>query len=440
MLLRLLVPEAGSPRGLADTIAIVLALGYGTVMMTLGDAARPDAAIPWQADLALGVAGAGALLVRRRHPLLVTGLLLPFGAISVAVTGPILVALFTAAIRLPFRPVLLLGAVNVATGGIYFLLQDRPARDIWVDFVVRGVVTMAALGWGSFVRAYRRLTTSLREHAARLEAEQELREEQARLGERARIAREMHDVIAHRMSLISLHAGALEVRAAVGPASSGAASFGTASSGAASLGADELAVAAGAIRRSAREALEELRAVVGAGSGRDAGAGLGAGQSAGLGAPGGPGELSGSGMPAGLVEPPQPGIGDLDDLVGSVRAAGMAVDFDSVLPGGGPPVVVGRAVYRIVQEGLTNAGKHGSAPAATVRVEGVPGRDLRITISNPVSGGPAAGAGGLGLVGIGERVALAGGTYRYGAEHGVFRLEAALPWPADPADLPAEQR
>ncbi|WP_198170662.1 histidine kinase, partial [Actinoplanes awajinensis] len=271
MLLRLLVPEAGSPRGLADTIAIVLALGYGTVMMTLGDATRPDAAIPWQADLALGVAGAGALLVRRRHPLLVTGLLLPFGAISVAVTGPILVALFTAAIRLPFRPVLLLGAVNVATGGIYFLLQDRPAREIWVDFVVRGVVTVAALGWGSFVRAYRRLTTSLREHAARLEAEQELREEQARLGERARIAREMHDVIAHRMSLISLHAGALEVRAA----SSGAASSGAASLGAASLGADELAVAAGAIRRSAREALEELRAVVGAGSGWDAGSGAG---------------------------------------------------------------------------------------------------------------------------------------------------------------------
>ncbi len=295
-------------------------------------------------------------------------------------TGPILVALFTAAIRLRFTVVLLLGAVNVATGGVYYLLQDRPAYDVWVDFVIRSVITAAALGWGSFVRAYRRLTTSLREHATRLEAEQHLREEQARLAERARIAREMHDVLAHRMSLISLHAGALEVRGSLPP--------------------EELSLAAGAIRTSAHEALEELRAVIGA--------------------------------PRGRPEPPQPGLADMDDLVASVRAAGMTIGFDSVVPVDGPPVVLGRTAYRIVQEGLTNARKHGSDAAATVRMEGAAGHGLRITISNPFLGtrDAALPGSGLGLVGIGERVTLAGGSFRYGADDGVFRLEAELPWPA----------
>ncbi|GAA2876701.1 two-component sensor histidine kinase [Actinoplanes cyaneus] len=385
MLLLLLVPEPGSPRAvlrdrLADAIAIVLALLYGVTMMLIGDATRPGAAIPWPADLALGVAGAAALLVRRRHPLALLVALLPFGAVSVTVTGPILVALFTAAIRLRFPLLLLLGAGNVVTGGIYYLLQDRPVYDVWVDFVVRGVITTAALGWGSFVRAYRQLTTSLREHAARLEAEQHLREEQARLAERARIARETHDVLAHRMSLISLHAGALEVRGSLPP--------------------EELSLAAGAIRTSAHEALEELRSVLG--------------------------------VPRGRPEPPQPGLADVGDLVASVRAAGMTVGFDSAVPVDGPPVVLGRTAYRIVQEGLTNARKHGSDAAATVCLQGAAGQGLHITISNPFrrTGDVVPSGSGRGLVGIGERVSLAGGSVRYGPVDGVFRLEAELPWPA----------
>ncbi|MFI1988686.1 sensor histidine kinase [Actinoplanes sp. NPDC020271] len=386
MLFPLLVPEPpGSPRAtrrdrLADAIAIVLALLYGTTMTAVGDATRPGAAVPWAVDLALGVAAAAALLVRRRHPLAVLVTLLPFGAISVTATGPIVVALFTAAIRLRFPVVLLLGMANVVAGGVYYLLQERPVYDVWVDFLVRGVVTAAALGWGSFVQAYRRLTTSLREHAARLEAEQQLREEQAKLAERARIAREMHDVLAHRMSLISLHAGALEVRGSLPP--------------------EELSLAAGAIRTSAHEALEELRSVIG--------------------------------VPRGRPEPPQPGLADVDELVASVRAAGMTVGFDNGVPVDGPPVVLGRTAYRIVQEGLTNARKHGSGAAATVLMEGAAGRGLRITISNPFRGtadGCPSG-GGQGLVGIGERVNLAGGNFRYGSDDGVFRLEADLPWPA----------
>ncbi|MEV0897466.1 histidine kinase [Actinoplanes sp. NPDC049802] len=385
MLLALLVPDPGA-RGaavrdrVADTVAIAFALVYGLGMMLLGDATRPGAPLPWIADVVVGVACAAALTLRRRRPLAVTAALLPFGAVSVTATGPIMVALFTAAIRSRPPVLALLGTANVATAGVYFTLHGDPAFDVWVDVVVRGVVTVAALGWGLFVQAYRRLTTSLREHAARLEAEQRLREDRARLTERARIAREMHDVLAHRMSLISLHAGALEVRGTVSP--------------------EELTLAAGAIRGSAHEALEELRAVVG--------------------------------VPSGRPEPPQPGLAGMDALVDSARDAGMAVDYTNELPPDGPPEVLGRTVYRIVQEGLTNARKHGTGPAATVRLAGAAGHALRVTIINPITGTPSArppGAG-LGLVGIGERVALAGGRVSHGPAGGFFHLDAELPWPS----------
>lgn len=394
MFFALLVPDSGSRRALArdrlaDTVAIVLALTYGSVMMLLGDATRPGAPLRWQADLALGVLCAGALLARRRHPLGVAVALLPFGAISVTATGPIIVALFTLAIRRRPPVLLLLGAVNVGTGGVYFLLHDDPSYGIWMDLLVRTVITAAAVGWGLFVQAYRRLTTSLREHAARLEAEQALLEEKARLTERARIARETHDVLAHRMSLISLHAGALEVRASVSP--------------------EELSIAAGAIRSSAHDALEELRSVIG--------------------------------VPSARPEPPQPGLADMPDLISSARAAGMAVEYVNGVPSDGPPAQLGRTAYRIVQEGLTNARKHGSGPAASVLLAGEAGRALHITIINPLSGTTGAhppsdgSGGGRGLLGISERVALAGGRVSHGPAHDSFHLEAELPWPA--VGLPA---
>ena len=102
------------------------------------------------------------------------------------------------------------------------------------------LLTAVVIGWGLFARVRREHVLSLRERAARLEAEQRLRIEQAREAERRRIAREMHDVLAHRVSLLSLHAGALEFRPDAPP--------------------EEIAEAAGVIRATAHAALEELRA------------------------------------------------------------------------------------------------------------------------------------------------------------------------------------
>ena len=386
----LLVPDPpGSRRStardrLADTVAVTVALLYGTVMVPLGDATREGAPLPWVADVTIGVLCCLTLLLRRRWPVGLTVALLPVSTVSVMATGAAIVALFTVAIHRRGTVALALGAAYVLVVPVYFVLHDNPEFPVWVDLAMRTVATTGALGWGMFVRAYRRLTETLREHAARLEAEQHLRVDQARLTERARIAREMHDVLAHRMSLVSLHAGALEVRT--------------------DARREEVAIAAGAIRASAHDALEELRGVIGV---------LREGT-------------------VGRPEPPQPGLADLPVLVDSARAMGMTVGYTCAVPDGGPPVVLGRTAYRIVQEGLTNARKHAPGTAVRVLLDGGPGADLRIRISNPLprsAAGPAVPGAGMGLVGVSERAALAGGDVRYGPHGDDFRLEARLPWP-----------
>jgi signal transduction histidine kinase len=386
----LLVPDpVGSRRSaarnrLADAVAVTAALAYGSLMVPLGDATREGAPLPWPADVALGVLCCAALLLRRRWPAGLALALLPVTTVSVMATGAALVALFTVAIHRHGPVALGLGAGYVAVVPVYFLLHDNPAFPVWVDLAVRTVTTIGALGWGMFVRAYRRLTETLRQHAARLEAEQHLRVDQARLTERARIAREMHDVLAHRISLVSLHAGALEVRTDARP--------------------EEVAVAAGAIRASAHEALQELRGVIGV---------LREGAT-------------------GRPEPPQPGLADLPELVDSARAMGMTVGYTCTVVAAGPSVVLGRTAYRIVQEGLTNARKHAPGSAVRVLLDGEPGADLRIRVSNPcppTAARPGVPGAGMGLIGVSERAALVGGHVRYGPHGDDFRLEACLPWP-----------
>ncbi|MDG4826469.1 histidine kinase [Asanoa sp. WMMD1127] len=379
LLFALLVPEPpGAPTRdrLADAIAVGGACAYGGLMLAIGDATRPGALVPWPVDAAIGAGCALALLARRRRPVALAAALIPVTAVSVLATGAALVALFTVAVRRRARVPLLLCAGYVAAGPAYHLLHGSPSFPLWMDIVARAGPAAAAIGWGLFVGA-------LRERAARMTAEQHLRVEQARLTERARIAREMHDVLAHRMSLVSLHAGALEVRTDARP--------------------EEIAIAAGAIRGSVHDALQELRTVIGV---------LREGA-------------------AGRPEPPQPGFADVPDLVDGARATGMAVTYTCRVPEPGPSVVLGRTAYRVVQEGLTNAGKH--APGAAVRVvlDGAPGGDLLVRITNPLGVAPATVPGaGMGLVGIAERVALVGGRVEHGPATDGFRLEARLPWPA----------
>jgi len=130
---------------------------------------------------------------------------------------------------------------------------------------------------------------------------------------------------------------------------------------------------------------------------------------------------------------PQPTFGDLDALVAESREAGTTVSYDDLVTDATTlPPATGRTAYRVVQEGLTNARKHAAGHPVRLTVAGGPGDGLRIELINPASNRtPLTPGSGTGLVGLTERVHLAGGTLDHGkAPGGGFRLEASLPWPA----------
>jgi signal transduction histidine kinase len=197
----------------------------------------------------------------------------------------------------------------------------------------------------------------------------------------------MHDVLAHRISLLSLHAGALEIRPDAAPA--------------------EVAGAAGVIRASAHQALQDLREVIGVLREEPAGD---------------PGP-----------ERPQPTLRELPALVEESRAAGTTVRLDLTVDPAAVPGLTGRTAYRIVQEGLTNARKHAPGAVVAVTIGGTAGDGLSVAVRNPwpPPGHEAAIPGaGTGLIGLAERAALAGGRLEHGhrGDH-EFALTAWLPWP-----------
>lgn len=280
-------------------------------------------------------------------------------------------------------------ACLIAVGQVALLPAERaihPQGNSLATYYLTGVLgTAAIVAWGMFRRG--RFQTQ-RERQRRAQAEEQLRVQQIRYAERERIAREMHDVLAHRISLLSLHAGALEIRPDVPPA--------------------EIARAAAVIRASAHQALEDLRSVIGVLRDRD-----------------------GSAEP----EPPQPTLAALPDLLEESRAAGMRLNVDvRVSDPTAVPDAVGRHALRIIQEGLTNARKHAGSAPVEVRIEGAPGDGLTIEVRNPA---PVLAAhatqipgSGTGLVGLAERAALSGGELEHGLDgQGDFRLRAWLPWP-----------
>ncbi len=259
----------------------------------------------------------------------------------------------------------LLGALRLDTGSLH------P-----VDAAGAAVGTVAVAGTGLYLRARRTLLDSARQQAAHLQAERLWRDEQARAAERTRIAREMHDVLAHKVSLIALHAGALEVGAGTD--------------------ADRVQRVAGVIRTTAREALQELRVVLGVlNGGADATAG------------------------------PLP---DLTALVEESTAAGQKVELHDTV--GPMPPALARVVYRVAQEGLTNAHRYAPNAVVTLTVD----RDTAsvvVVVRNAPGGAPSDLPGaGTGLVGLAERIRLVGGELRSGpVEAGGWQLRVVVPWP-----------
>jgi signal transduction histidine kinase len=246
---------------------------------------------------------------------------------------------------------------------------------------------------GLWIGSRRRLVRALAADVEHLRVEAQLREEAARVAERSRIAAEMHDVLAHRLSLIALHTGVLATRGDTLP--------------------EPVAERLALLRGASTEALTDLRGVLGV-----------------LRAPGAAPHGAAPNR-AGAVPAPVPG--DVRQLVDDARAASQSVVLTVHGRPEDAPTTHRLAVYRIAQEALTNARKHADGAPVTMTVDYRAPTTL-VEVTNPAGRpGPTATVGsGYGLVGLRERVSALGGHLTVGpAGGGSWRLAARLPHPAD---------
>jgi signal transduction histidine kinase len=274
-------------------------------------------------------------------------------------------------------------AALVVIGIIVALDPDGGLPDF---FIIAGVV---AFSWivGLSLSERTRRTAELEERAARLERERDAEARAAVAEERSRIAREMHDVVAHSLSVMVVQAEAAEEMLGVDP--------------------ERARTPLVAVQDTGRAALGELRRMLGVLREKDA---------------------------SGVALAPQPGLAGLDELVDHVRAAGLPV---SVRVEGEPrplPPGIDLSAYRIVQEGLTNALKHAGPASAEVVVRYGDG-EIELTVSDDGRGhDPVSNGDGHGLVGMRERVALYGGELSAGpGRGGGYTLSARLPLGTAPA-------
>lgn len=376
---------------LLDAAWVLIAAAGGLVLLVfnLGTGGsgwvHGQAALVFGVDAALGALASGLLCFRRRWPVGVAVAIAVPAALARSAQLADLMSLYFVSRRRSPRTALVVAVVHQLAFIPFTLLWIR--YPLWAAFLWVLTYQIALLAIGMYVKARRQLIASLHERVAHAEATQRLLADQARHAERARIATEMHDVLAHRVSLMVLHAGALEVRP--------------------DLPADEVRQTAGLIRATARQALTELRDVIGV--------------------------LRDADVPLA----PLPTLRDIRTLVSEYQRAGLNVTLDMRVTGADQaPGTLGRDTYRIVREGLTNVSKHARGTSAAVTVSGGPGEGLRVMVRNRLplrqnQAGALPGAG-LGLVGLTERVTLAGGTLRHGPDpDGDFVLTAALRWTAE---------
>ncbi|MFI6484279.1 sensor histidine kinase [Nonomuraea sp. NPDC050663] len=323
-------------------------------------------------DAAVGCVALAVQPLRHRRPLAVTLAAVAAAAVSVSALGPALLAAATLATHRrrawSVAAAATLAAAMSAGDRLYRPLFTgvRPSVAETAGSVLLTLALLAvAMVFGLYLGARRELAASW--------------EEQGRTAERARIAREMHDVLAHRISLVAMHAGALAFRE--------------------DLDREQARETAQTIRANAHLALAELRQVLGVLRKNDA---VG-------------------------VEPPQPTLLELPALLAEVREAGVGVMLDL----GGRPVPrveesLSRTCFRIVQEALTNARRHAPGAPVTVRLRETAGEWLEVEVSNPFTGRIR---DGLGLIGLTERAELAGGRLTHDLHDGTFRVTARFPCP-----------
>ncbi|MDW6064959.1 histidine kinase [Streptomyces sp. FXJ1.4098] len=349
-------------------------------------AARHGGPLPWAA-VAYALAVAGVVVLGERAP----AAAFTAALLLAALTGGSYVLLLWAAYGAGSRAPMGRDTAQVAgavLGWLAVRLLVWPADAPAVPQLVSIFVVFVALPLlvGRYLAQHRRLVAELGRRNRRLRRERELLAERERLRIRLRIARDMHDSLGHRLSLVSVQAAALEV-------------------------AELPSAQREAVRQlagTARGAMDELHELVGALRGTDETAAR------------------------------APGAEAIDEVVAEFRAAGVPV---TLRRGGGRPrplpPAAGEAVYRVVEEGLTNAAKHAPGRPVTVSVTWEPDA-LLITVVNPVGGGERefseAAGGGHGLRGLDERMRQVGGFVDHRLSDGGFRLVAMVPTAPDTAD------
>lgn len=393
-------------------------LGLGFSVLTAGITLEllPDPPLPEQdlafgalllLDLAVGAMALTVLAVSGRRTRVWAAVLIAISTMVSALAVPaMVVVLVRAAASRAYRLLALVGTIvlvaAVMSDWIWSTTLHLPLQPWWqlagLAAVLLSVPVLVGVARGrrdaEIAALAEAAAAAQREHAALVrQREAEEREREARLArtreaERTRIAREMHDSLAHHLSLVAVHAGVLEYRADLGPEA-----------------AREAAATVGSAARSANAELREILGVLR--SGQD-------------------------------VAVPQPDLGRLNDLIADNVTLLPAAEFviEDV------PAGTSRHAFRIVQEALTNARKHAPGQPVTVRLSGASSAGVSIEVRNPAVGGEGArvaGLGsGLGLAGMAERARLAGGWCRAGtegqalegraAEGQEFVVMAWLPW------------
>jgi len=368
----------GQPSPRTVDVALTVAVGVLVLATTIASGAEQDRVL---LGILFGLAATLPLLVRRRWPFAVLAVILAV-AIATPVDGqyvfPIVIALYTIGSTRSWEATIAAAAMPAAAGLVYILAGGPEFTTD--DLLAVGLTCAVSAGLGLFVQSRRTSFDALQERAERLDRERELLAERAVAEERVRIAQELHDVVAHNVSLIVVQAQAL----------------------AATVPGERVAAATADIAQLGREAMAEMHRTLKL---------LRAGE-----------QKTG--------RAPQPGLADLDALLARTRAAGLRVEL--TVEGDARPLTqsVDLSAYRILQEALTNVVKHAGRARTSVLVDYRPDA-LELTVTDSGDGTTAhePAPGGHGLVGMRERAALFGGTLTAGprGEHG-YEIHAVLPY------------
>ena len=368
------------------------ALVFGAVAWWLADAAvnlhhHGSAQGPFWFDVLAVLVATTPLLARRRYPVAVlvtcgAGVALASVVDSGLVKGPFVSFLvgLTICFRFGMRPWRLQSVAGLAfTIGIAAVVEFNATNGKFGDFLWDAITFTVAWIIGFAVGEKFREVDEAKERAELAEREREERARRAVADERARIARELHDVVGHSVSVMTVQASAVRVR----------------------LEDDQGRVrdALAVVEQTGREALAEMRRMVGVLRHPDEAPALA----------------------------PQPSLEQIQSLVERAREAGLPVELRIEGEPVELPAGVDLTAYRLVQEGLTNAIKHARAQRAEVLVRYAAG-EVEVTVSDDGLGGGDGDSGGHGLVGIRERVSVYGGRLEAGVRpEGGFRLRATLP-------------